>query len=130
MQSSVRQAGTTPRVDTAPRVGLSPTMLLRPAGTRPDPAVSVPRAKLTSPRATATAEPALDPPGTIVGSKQFRGTGYGVRTPTRPVANWSRLALPIRIAPAAINRSTQVAVASGRYANSGHAAVVSMPATS
>ena len=34
-----------------------------PAGTRPDPAVSVPRAKLTRPAATATAEPALEPPG-------------------------------------------------------------------
>ena len=31
-------------------------------GTRPDPAVSVPSEKLTSPAATATAEPELDPP--------------------------------------------------------------------
>ena len=37
-------------------------MLLQPAGTRPEPAVSVPRAKLTSPAATATADPELDPP--------------------------------------------------------------------
>ena len=40
-------------------------MLLNAAGTRPDPAVSVPKAKLTSPAATATAEPELDPPGII-----------------------------------------------------------------
>src|SRR5215467_7925286 len=33
-----------------------------PAGTRPESAVSVPRAKLTSPRANATAEPELEPP--------------------------------------------------------------------
>ena len=50
-------------------------MLLRPAGTRPEPAVSVPSAKGTRPRATATAEPELDPPGTIAGSKVLRGTG-------------------------------------------------------
>ena len=34
------------------------------AGTRPDPAVSVPSASVTIPRATATAEPDDDPPGT------------------------------------------------------------------
>ena len=37
-------------------------MLLKAAGTRPDPAVSVPRAKATSPVPTATADPELDPP--------------------------------------------------------------------
>ena len=62
-QSSVRQAGTTPWVEIRPRLGFSPTILLRPAGTRPEPAVSVPSASGTSPAATATAEPELDPPG-------------------------------------------------------------------
>jgi hypothetical protein len=38
-------------------------MLLKAAGTRPDPAVSVPSAKLTKPAETATAEPDDDPPG-------------------------------------------------------------------
>src|SRR5271166_940734 len=61
-QSSDRQAGTTPRVLIRPRVGFSPTILLKAAGTRPEPAVSVPSAKLTSPAATATAEPELEPP--------------------------------------------------------------------
>ena len=37
-------------------------MLLNAAGTRPEPAVSVPSAKETSPAATATAEPELEPP--------------------------------------------------------------------
>ena len=64
MQSSERQAGTVPWLLTRPRVGFRPTMLLNAAGTRPDPAVSVPSAKLTSPAATATAEPELEPPGT------------------------------------------------------------------
>ena len=38
-QSSDRQAGTTPRADSAPQVGLSPIRLLNAAGTRPEPAV-------------------------------------------------------------------------------------------
>ena len=58
-QSSERQAGTTPRLLRWPRLGFSPTMLLSAAGTRPEPAVSVPSAKLTRPEATATAEPEL-----------------------------------------------------------------------
>jgi hypothetical protein len=37
-------------------------MLLKAAGTRPEPAVSVPRAKLASAVATATADPELEPP--------------------------------------------------------------------
>ena len=36
-----------------PRDGFRPTMLFRPAGTRPEPAVSVPSAKSTWPVATA-----------------------------------------------------------------------------
>src|SRR5262249_5577171 len=56
-QPSVRQAGTTPAVETSPRLGFKPTMLLNPAGTRPEPAVSVPSASGTRPAATAIAEP-------------------------------------------------------------------------
>ena len=62
MQSSVRHAGTSPVVLQRPLLGLYPTKWLKAAGTRPDPAVSVPRAKATRPAATATAEPELDPP--------------------------------------------------------------------
>src|SRR5258705_9225048 len=61
-QSSDRHAGTTPLVDNSPRLGFSPTRLLNAAGTRPDPAVSVPSAKLTKPRATAAPDPELEPP--------------------------------------------------------------------
>jgi hypothetical protein len=74
MVSSVRQAGTTPVAESAPSEGFRPTMLLSAAGTRPDPAVSVPSAKDTIPRATATTEPDDDPPGTIAGSMAFSGT--------------------------------------------------------
>ncbi len=66
-QSSDRQAGTTPLVLSQPRVGLSPTRLLKAAGTRPDPAVSVPSAKAARPEATATADPLLEPPGIASG---------------------------------------------------------------
>ena len=44
-ESNERQAGTTPVVVTIPRVGFRPTIPLQAAGTRPEPAVSVPRAK-------------------------------------------------------------------------------------
>jgi hypothetical protein len=74
MQSSVRHAGTTPAVDTSPRLGLRPTMLFNIAGTRPEPAVSVPSATGTRPVATATPEPELDPPGIRAGSSGFRDT--------------------------------------------------------
>ena len=56
------QAGTRPVLLRIPLVGFTPTRLLSAAGTRPEPAVSVPRAKLTRPRAVATAEPELLPP--------------------------------------------------------------------
>ena len=43
-------------------VGLSPSNWLKAAGTRPEPAVSVPKLKLTNSLATDTAEPELEPP--------------------------------------------------------------------
>ena len=49
-------------METSPGVGLRQTILLSAAGILPDPAVSVPSAKDTYPRATACAEPELDPP--------------------------------------------------------------------
>ena len=44
------------------------------AGTRPEPAVSVPRAKATGPAATATAEPELEPPEIRPPPKTLSGT--------------------------------------------------------
>src|SRR5882724_9814615 len=55
-QSSERQAGTSPAVETSPRLGFRPTILLKPAGTRPEPAVSVPSASGTSPAAAYSGE--------------------------------------------------------------------------
>ena len=62
----------------------------------------MPSEKLASPRVTATAEPELEPPEMVSGSKALRVAPQGERVPTRPVANWSRLVLPIGIAPAAV----------------------------
>src|SRR5258707_11215156 len=86
-QSSDRHAGTTPFVLSSPRVGLKPMVFVNPAGTRPDPAVSVPSAKLTNPAATAKAEPELDPPTMYSGLNGFLHLPYGDRVPTSPVAN-------------------------------------------
>src|SRR5258708_1188443 len=61
-QSSDRHAGTTPDVLSKRRVGFRPTRLLNAAGTRPEPAVSVPSENTARPLATATAGPELDPP--------------------------------------------------------------------
>ena len=48
-------------------------MLLSAAGTLPEPAVSVPSAMGTIPRATATADPELDPPLTRFPRRGLRG---------------------------------------------------------
>ena len=97
----------------SPTVGLSPTTPQSAAGTRPDPAVSVPMARSASPRATAAAEPELDPPATRSGACGFTTTPYGDRVPTSPVANWSRLALPTTTAPASTSLWTAVADVDG-----------------
>ena len=91
-QSSVRQAGTTPAALSQPRVGLSPTMLLKPAGTRPEPAVSVPSENAASPRATTEAEPELDPPLMYSGRNALATAPCGERVPTgrwRTGPGWS-----------------------------------------
>ncbi|MDT4876089.1 hypothetical protein FQZ97_1115050 [compost metagenome] len=69
--STERQAGTTPVPDSRPSVGLRPTRLLNDAGTRPEPAVSVPSEKVAYPLATDTAEPELEPPEMKSGSNAF-----------------------------------------------------------
>nr|BFE70734.1 hypothetical protein GCM10020092_040350 [Actinoplanes digitatis] len=113
-QSRLRQAGTTPSVGTRPRVGLIPTMPWKAVGTRPEPAVSVPSARSAMPSATTTADPELDPPETRRGSRASRTAPYGLRVPTSPVANWSRLVLPSTIAPASTSRWTAGALRDGR----------------
>src|SRR4051812_619331 len=86
-QSRLAQAGTTPFTGQAPRLGLKPTSLFNAAGTRPEPAVSVPREKAASPLATETEEPELEPPLIKAGERAFFVSPYGLRVPTSPVAN-------------------------------------------
>jgi hypothetical protein len=70
--SKLALAGMTPWVGMTPSVGLMPTMPLSAAGTRTDPAVSVPTPMSAMPSATATAEPELEPPATSSGSRELR----------------------------------------------------------
>src|SRR6185295_17981144 len=55
--------GNTPSMGTNPCVVFNPTTPHQAAGTRIEPAVSVPKATSAIPLATATAEPQLEPPG-------------------------------------------------------------------
>mmetsp|Transcript_10739 Transcript_10739/g.32238 ORF Transcript_10739/g.32238 Transcript_10739/m.32238 type:complete len:205 (+) Transcript_10739:349-963(+) len=73
-QSSDLQAGTTPRVDSLPGVGLMPTQPLNMAGMRPEPAVSVPSAKVSNRAPMMAPEPEEEPPGTKRASKALLAT--------------------------------------------------------
>src|SRR5439155_1110350 len=59
------------------------------------------------------AEPELDPPEINRSSNTLEQAPNGERVPTNPVANWSMLVLPIKIAPASSSRFTTVALAAG-----------------
>ena len=64
-----------------PTVGLTVTMPFCEAGLSREPEVSVPMAAAASPAATATAEPALDPPGPTMGMPlSSRASAKGLRT--------------------------------------------------
>ena len=99
-------------------------MLLKPAGTRPEPAVSVPSAKPTRPAATATAEPELEPPRDDTRVEDVAGHAVRGALADRPVANWSRFVLPTTIAPASTRRCTHGRRVAGDVRNAGQAAVV------
>ena len=71
---------------TVPRVDLKPIMLLKAAGTRPEPAVSVASEKETWLEATDTHEPEEEPPDMWSDENTEAGWPYGDRMPTRPVA--------------------------------------------
>jgi hypothetical protein len=63
----------------------------------------------TSPAATAAADPPLEPPGTLLGSWGLRVGPVQEFSVDEPIANSSRLVLPIRIPPASATRETTVA---------------------
>src|SRR5438046_2919323 len=94
---------------TRPKVGRSPVAPHRVDGLTMLPSVSLPRAKGTSPAATAHADPALDPLDPCL-----RFHGLFVRPPnqTSLKAKAPRLSLATSTAPACSSRTATVAVAS------------------
>ncbi len=70
--SSVHESGIAPWRLTRPYVGRSPVIPQNALGVRIDPDVSEPSAKVTSPAATAMAEPLDDPPDQRVRSQGFK----------------------------------------------------------
>src|SRR5437588_9845936 len=86
---------------TRPYVGFTPATPHGVAGCRTRPPVSVPSAQITSPAATAAAEPALEPPGT---RSRSHGLCVGKNpefSPEDPMANSSQFVLPTSTDPAA-----------------------------
>ena len=108
--SSEDANATSPKRDTAPYVGLSPTMPQSPAGQRMEPPVSEPSESGTSLAATHAALPPDEPPGTREVSHGFLvGLKYEF-SHELPMANSSILSLPGSTAPAASSFSTTVAL--------------------
>src|SRR5215510_8464943 len=89
--------GNTPLMETKPCVVFNPTMQHQAAGTRIEPAVSVPKATSAIPLATATAEPQLEPPGSSVCEllSGFLGVPKYSLKPEGATANSLKFALPM-----------------------------------
>src|SRR3954463_4660181 len=102
-----------PKRETAPYVGLSPTIPHSAAGWRIDPPVSVPIAHGALPAATAAAEPPDEPPGTRVVSHGLRVGPKPEFSVEEPIANSSWLVLASSGAPAGCRRSVAVGGAGG-----------------
>ena len=107
--SRLEANATRPYRETLPYVGFTPTTPQRAAGCLIDPPVSLPRARGENPAATAAAEPPDEPPGThsklcgfLVGPK----AEFSVE---EPIANSSKLVLPMMTAPASLSFSITVA---------------------
>src|SRR6202166_3646069 len=91
-----------------------PTTPHKAAGWRIEPPVSEPSASGARPAATAAADTPADPPGARSGAWGLRGGQNAEFSVEDPMANSSRLVLPITTAPAARRRSTTVASYGGR----------------
>ena len=107
--SRLQARGYTPCLDMRPKVGLRPTMAQRAAGSLTEPPVSLPRAAMHWPAATAAAEPPLEPPVMRPGFQGLRaGPSWGLML-VAPRANSCICSLPRRMAPARENRSVTAA---------------------
>ena len=132
MLSSVGASGRSPVRSIRAADGLKPATRQNAAGTRIDPAVSVPIATGTIPAATATAEPDDEPPGTRPGARGLGGVPKCGFVPSPENASSLRFVLPTQTIPAAASRATTgaSAAAGGASRRSADAAVVGVPATS
>ena len=119
------------QLGTRPALGRSPTTLLKEAGLRSEPPMSLPSASGTIPDASAAAAPPLDPPADRVRSYGLRvvpNTGLKV---CEPAAHSGTLVLPIVTAPAPRIRSATRSSRLGTWSErSGDPNVVRQPATS
>ena len=70
--------------------------------------MSVPRAQIDSPAATAAAEPPEDPPGTVSRFHGFRVGKYAEFSVEEPIANSSQFVLPSSTEPSAESRTQAV----------------------
>src|SRR6516225_2091977 len=88
--------GSTPWSGTSPNVVFSPTTPQQAAGTRIEPAVSVPKATSANPLCTATAEPLDEPPGInfLFLLKGLLGVPKKSLTPDGATANSLRFVFP------------------------------------
>src|SRR5678810_614348 len=98
----------TPVRGTSPNVGFIPTTPVNCAGMRFDPPSSVPNAAKAIPLATATADPALDPPGVLVPDASYGLSACPVcELGALPrYANAAAAVVPRKTAPAARSRVT------------------------
>src|ERR1035437_1004675 len=105
-------SGSAPDESITPWVGLTENRPHDAAGTRIEPAVSVPTPKSHTPPATADAVPDDEPPVNRSGYKGFIGGSLSPAFPIREYANWSSFVNPSIVAPASLSFSTTVAVTS------------------
>src|SRR3989442_3513375 len=95
-----------------------PTTPQNVAGLRIDPDVSPPVATVSSPAASAAADPLLDPPGVRVKFHGFFASGNAPPSPALPNENSGSFILPTRTPPACFSFATTVASKSGTTSRS------------
>lgn len=98
-----------PYRETAPYVGLTPTVPVTAAGWRMEPPVSVPMASGAWKEASAAEEPPPEPPGMRERSQGLPVGPYALFSVLDPMANSSMLVLPRMTTSAAFSRLVTVA---------------------
>src|SRR5262245_30060988 len=91
---------------TRPKCALMPARPVKQHGMRTEPPPSVPSANGVIPAATDAAAPALEPPGVLARFQGWRVIPVNGLSPTGLQPNSLVVVLPMRIAPAALARST------------------------